>query len=549
MCQSVGKGTMLGLRQIRQYPIHRSRLINFRRFNSTNSKKPEQEEENSQSLEHKNIPSKQDDKTDVGSFNIKPTTSRSAPAPMENTGIEQLMHKDNKPYIPKLKHKRVSFEYPNLPNQDEYTNLIEEPKSITRWTRYVPKILTVIVLVWSGYAYHVWMTDTEEGEDSSDLLNPEEFHKFIVTHKEKIDDDHYIIEITPKFFHWEYSHGTDPEGKSLWKGDKFWSVEIKQPDINVVRSYTPLPLYYLKSEYTRSGEKEPLLKVINPEIDEYDRHGTMCLYVKRYNDGEVSKYITDRNVGEELELRGPNIEYKFPYHPLHKLHKRPIFKDLPSKVEADNMIETVKRVNNLPDVDNIVFYAAGTGIAPILQVLFSKKPYLGHVDIHYSARHPGELGILQRFLLFLDKLDRINITYHYDDQPKTVLNAKDIKPPGIPNYITPKTLEEKSKFLTGDEIEQLRLQKEQQGKSFDSDMTTKLVQKPEDRGEVFESGLHQASKTIQLPKKTASLAIVCGPEGFVDYVAGSKDLVRNKQGPISGLLGDKNWDNSNVYKL
>ena len=97
----------------------------------------------------------------------------------------------------------------------------------------------------------------------------------------------------------------------------------------------------------------------------------MCLYIKRYNDGEVSD-ISLIVIGDELELRGPNIEFKFPYHPLHKLHKRPIFKDLPSKVEADNMIETVKRVNNLPDVDNIVFYAAGTGIAPILQVLFSK---------------------------------------------------------------------------------------------------------------------------------------------------------------------------------
>lgn len=553
--------TMLRFRQIRLSPIYKSRLINFRRFNSTNSKKPKAEEEdnnnnnnNDKSLQQHNVPARQDDKTDVGSFKIKPATSRSAPAPMENTGIEQLMHKDNKPYIPKLQHKRVSFEYPNLPNQDEYTNLVEKPKSITRWTRYIPKILTVIVLVWSGYTYHVWMTDTEEGEDSSDLLNPNEFHKFIVTHKEKIDDDHYIIELTPKFSYWEYSHGTDPEGKSLWNGDKFWSVEIKQPDINVVRSYTPLPLYYLKSEYTRSGEREPLLKVINPEIDEYDKHGTMCLYIKRYNDGEVSRYITDRNIGDELELRGPNIEFKFPYHPLHKLHKRPIFKDLPSKVEADNMIETVKRVNNLPDVDNIVFYAAGTGIAPILQVLFSKKPYLGHVDIHYSARHPGELGILQRFLFFLDKLDRINITYHYDDEPKTILNAKDINPPGIPNYITPKTLEEKSKFLTGDEIEQLRLQKEQQDQQNEkslvgSDMMTKLVQKPEDRGEVFESGLHQASKTIQIPKKPASLAIVCGPDGFIDYVAGAKDLVRNKQGPVNGLLGDKKWDNSNVYKL
>ena len=121
---------------------------------------------------------------------------------------------------------------------------------------------------------------------------------------------------------------------------------------------------------------------------------------------------------------------------------------------------------------------------PNITSIIFEKPYLGHVDIHYSARHPGELGILKIFV-FLDKLDRINITYHYDDddddEPKTILNAKDINPPGIPNYITPKTLEEKSKFLTGDEIEQLRLQKEQQDQQNEkslvgSDMMTKLVQ-------------------------------------------------------------------------
>ena len=49
-------------------------------------------------------------------------------------------------------------------------------------------------------------------------------------------------------------------------------------------------------------------------------------------------------------------------------------------------------------------------------------------------------------------------------------------------------------------------------------------------------------KQVKLFKflKPASLAIVCGPDGFIDYVAGAKDLVRNKQGPVNGLLGDKN---------
>lgn len=129
------------------------------------------------------------------------------------------------------------------------------------------------------------------------------------------------------------------------------------------------------------------MKILNPEVDDLDKNGTMCLYVKRYKQGEVSRYITDRKIGDELELRGPTIEYKFPYHPLKKIHQRPIFKDLASKVEPDNLIESIKRDLNLPDVDNLDFYAAGTGIAPILQVLFSKNPYMGYVNIHYSAQN------------------------------------------------------------------------------------------------------------------------------------------------------------------
>ena len=44
----------------------------------------------------------------------------------------------------------------------------------------------MIVLVWSGYTYHVWMTDTEEGEDSSDLLNPNEFINLLLLIKKRL---------------------------------------------------------------------------------------------------------------------------------------------------------------------------------------------------------------------------------------------------------------------------------------------------------------------------------------------------------------------------
>ncbi|KAG5418555.1 CYC2 [Candida metapsilosis] len=538
---------MLMNRPIQTLLLRRGLYRTQLRFNSTKSSNQEENEDNSS-----HGVSKKDEAQDIQQFKIKQTTSKSAPAPMPFNGVEHLMKKDNKPYIPKFKHQRVTFEYPDLPNEDQYNNLNNKPKQISRWTRYIPKILTVIGVAWAAYTVKVWyLDDPEEGQESNELLDPNEFHKFIVTHKEQIDDEHYIIELKSKYDRWEYSFAANPDKKSVWNGDHIWSVEVKQPDINVVRSYTPLPMYYMKSEYTRSGEKKPLLKILNPEVDDLDKNGTMCLYVKRYKQGEVSRYITDRKIGDELELRGPSIEYKFPYHPLNKIHQRPIFKDLPSKVEPDNLIESIKRDSKLPDVDNLDFYAAGTGIAPILQVLFSKNPYLGHVNIHYSAQKPGEIGILSRFLLFLNKLDRISIHYHFDSEPKTILSGKDIPPPAKSNFYTPKKLEEATSTLSPDEALNVRMQIMQQNDedTMKSEKVKKLIQSASERGERYETGLEQAMATAKKPKSPAALAIVCGPDGYIEYVCGPKDLVHKTQGPITGLLGEKKWDNSNVYKL
>ncbi|KAI5956493.1 CYC2 [Candida jiufengensis] len=530
--------------------LRRSICRSHIRFNSSKNPNHNNDKNRGDNQESSSELTKKDSNHDIQDFKIKQASSKSAPAPMENTGIEHLLKKDNKPYIPKFQHKRVTFDYPELPNEDEYNNLVKVPKKITRWSAYVPKILTVIAVAWGAYTLKVWYFDNpEEGENSNDLLSPNEFHKFIVTHKEQIDPDHFIIELKPKYDRWELSFESNPDSKSVWNGQQFWSVEIKQPDINVVRSYTPLPLHYLKSEYTRSGERKPLLKVLNPEVDDVKEKGTMCIYVKRYPQGEVSRYITSREVGQELELRGPQIEYKFPYHPLNKLHQRPIFKDLPSKVEPDNFIESIKKYNKVPDVDNLNFYAAGTGLAPILQVLFSENPYLGFVNIHYSARKPGEIGILERFLFFLHKLDRVNVTYHFDSEGKSsIVNKNDINKPEIPNYYSPKRIESSTSNLSPEEALQVRMSI-LKGDEHKSEVIQQLIKSTEDRGERYDTALDQAKVTSQQPKKAAALSIVCGPDGFVDYVAGSKDLVTNSQGKIGGLLGEKSWDNSNVYKL
>ena len=526
-------------------------LVNFQRLKSSESGKggdfsDEKKTQNQNEKANENNDLISQDNRDVSQFKIRSASSRSAPAPIDaqDTGLDRLVKRNNKPYIPKLKHDRVSFEYPGLPNEDDFAKA-QQPKTTTRWSRYVPKILTALAVVWGAYTVKVWIYAPENGADSKELLDPLEFHKFIVTHKEEIDDDHYLIELLPKHSKWQYSYNLNYELKSIWNGDRIWSVDVKQPDIMVVRAYTPLPLYFLKSEYTRSGERKPLLKVINNDGEDYDKGGVMCLYVKKYNDGEISRYITSRNIGEEIELRGPNVEYRFPYHPLKNYHTRPIFRDLPSKIEPEHLLQKTIKANDLPAFDNLNFFAAGTGIAPILQVLLSRNPYRGFVNIHYSAQKPGELEPLERFLFFLEKLDRIKLIRHYDSENKTILTAKDVSKPSKSAYTSPLKLEQKEADLTPEEALKLRMSiLEGEEPTIQS-----KVQLNEERAPRYVNAIQQAIATSKEQKTSPSLSLVCGPEGYVSYVAGPKDLINNQQGQVGGLLGDKEWDESNTYKL
>lgn len=505
---------------------------------------------NKSKLDKKDV-AKKDDKKEV--FQVKPKTSPGAPADLPlDQGLKGLLKKDNKPYIPKLHHDRLSYEVPGMPNEDEFTkfsNKLQKPKPVTRWSRYVPKVVALVLVLWGGYTIKVWYFPGEEGSDSKELLDPNHFHPFIVTHKKQIDDDHFLIEVAPKFKNWQYSYYVNYESRTIWNGDRLWSVEIMQPNIQIVRSYTPLPLYFMKSERTRSGEEEPLLRVIDNDREDYDKGGVMTFYIKRYPDGEMSRYLTSRKVGDEIDIRGPYVDYKFPYHPLKKYHQRPMFRDLPSKVEAESLLPVIKRENHLPDFDNLTFFGAGTGIAPILQCLFSRNPYRGFVNIHYSAQKPAELMPFRRFLFFLEKLDRIKLNEHYDITPKSRLTLKDVLKPAKSHYTSLTAVvkdSRKEEEVLDEEKLKLRMSILKGGDSDDNEADSSAAPKRVPR---YENALQQAQVSAMEPKTPSSLAIVCGPEGFVNFVAGLKLLETNEQGEVKGLLGEEEWDNSNVYKL
>lgn len=114
------------------------------------------------------------------------------------------------------------------------------------------------------------------------------------------------------------SHTNGPVVEAAWSYG-LWFVEIKQPQLQVARDYTPLPAP------SRDGEQVDLDK------------GYLRFLIRRMDGGEVSTYLGRLRAGDTVELRGPHLGFD---------------------VRA-----------RLGGADRVVFLAGGTGIAPALQTV------------------------------------------------------------------------------------------------------------------------------------------------------------------------------------
>ncbi|BFZ57401.1 hypothetical protein PYCC9005_004453 [Savitreella phatthalungensis] len=190
------------------------------------------------------------------------------------------------------------------------------------------------------------------------------------------------------------------------------SISIREPGSNVQRPYTVLDV----------SDKTP---------------SDLRILVKRYEDGVLSRYITNRKPDQQLQLRKADPAYTLP-------------KELPPQ---------------------FLMIVGGTGVATAVQLakyLQDKEDV--RVDVLYSSRTPDEIYLK-------DELDKSadSITYLVDSE-KRFVSVNDIK---------------------------------------------------------------------RVIKSDATQVLVCGPDGFVDHVAGVKPEVG--QGQIGGLCGQLNL--RNVWKL
>ncbi|KAJ4348676.1 uncharacterized protein N0V89_010054 [Didymosphaeria variabile] len=144
-------------------------------------------------------------------------------------------------------------------------------------------------------------------ESSNASLHPHDFAPYILVDKQPVSSTSAIFTLHDGF-------GV-PEPDSVTEARKrgVWSVQAKQPQLQIARAYTPLPS-------------------ISDEADEVDGHNLRFL-IRKETGGEMSNYLHRLPEGSTIELRGPTVEYKLPQ-----------------------------------DVKEVIFLAGGTGIAPAMQI-------------------------------------------------------------------------------------------------------------------------------------------------------------------------------------
>ena len=150
-------------------------------------------------------------------------------------------------------------------------------------------------------------------ESRPSTLNPDSFSPFLLESRDEVSSTSAILKLRPLATDSKASNWND-----LWR-KAIWSVQIKQPQLQIARSYTPLP--------PMSGP--------GPGAD----GASLRVLVRREISGEMSNYLHRLSPGTTIELRGPTVEYELP-----------------------------------KDVGEVLFIAGGTGIAPALQTVAALSP-------------------------------------------------------------------------------------------------------------------------------------------------------------------------------
>ncbi|KAG6356683.1 hypothetical protein INS49_014557 [Diaporthe citri] len=157
------------------------------------------------------------------------------------------------------------------------------------------------------------------GRKPKGVLNGETFVPFKVISTERTSPTTFILTVSAPA-----PHQADNAAliRDAW-AHGLWSVEIKQPQLQIARNYTPLP----PAVAAAGGDNG----------DGTSATAQLRFLVRRYDGGEMSTYLSRLGPGDDVWLRGPHLGF-----------------DVAARLGAAG--------------ERVVFLAGGTGVAPALQV-------------------------------------------------------------------------------------------------------------------------------------------------------------------------------------
>ena len=374
--------------------------------------------------------------------------------------------------------------YPKAPNSKQY----EDPTPRTGLRKYgITPLRAAIALLLSYLGYEYYKFRNKWNERSS-VMNGRWFTPFLLESKDLVSSTCSIFNLR-----------SVPAGQistnieDAWRLG-VWSVQALKPDIQVARSYSPLP----PNDETTAEQ--------------------VRLLIRKEQDGMVSTYLHRQPPSGVIQLRGPHPEYVIP-----------------------------------DDVDEVLFLAGGTGIAPALQVAHclynirempaDRKP---KIDVLWANRRREDsfagFNPTPTENLRTSILAKIQAGWDYRKPDSSITNV---------NASTDNsTLHDPPK--QSPLVQEVEAMRTKHGDKFnveyfvDEDKT--FISEQILRRYLSRDGLGEAPKSDPPGKK---LVIIAGPDGFVNAYAGPKGMLKGRatQGPIGGVLeriGYGDWD---IWKL
>jgi hypothetical protein len=382
----------------------------------------------------------------------------------------------------------------------------------------------------AGGAYRYFSSRVPD--ETSDHLNPSSFTPYTIASKEAISTTSSIFTLRhPRHGRAGAEKDSASAVQDIWRTG-IWSVQARQPELQIARSYTPLP----PASVVEAVNGRPQANAI-PGTENTNNPADLRLLIRAEKNGEVSNYLHSLPTSTTVDIRGPYLELELP-----------------------------------DDLREVIFIAGGTGIAPAMQVahILSQRPG-ARMHILWSTRHKdeshgGKSDIVQQTAQDQGrqrtKLEELDPWGKISRWTTWGLSSGGQKPESaLEDARKQAAAADEQKSMVVKELELLKAQfdatrrssKERRGGltvEYFVDDDNRFI-KPRDVSKQFRLVAREEVETdLPVGKK---LIVVSGPEGFVSLWAGKKVWMGGKemQGPLGGYfanlgLARQNWK---VWKL